>query len=408
MAEGAERASRAYRSVSLALFAAGFATFSLLYAVQPLLPAFARDFDVSPAESSLALSLTTGFLAVAILVAGAASESVGRRGLMFCCICAAALLGIAAGLAPDWPLLLLARAAEGIALAGVPAVAMAYLGEEVHPGGLGQAMGLFIAGNAFGGMMGRVGVGILAAWTSWRVALAALGVLDLGIAAAFLVLLPPSRNFVRRPKLDLAFHLNAWRGHLANGGLRLLLLLGFLVMGTFVTVYNYAGFRLQAPPYDLSQGQSSAIFVVYLFGMAASWAGGAVADRLGRGPVLIAGSILSLVGLGLTLVGPLAGVVGGIVLLTIGFFIAHSVASGWVGPMASGAKAHAASLYLLAYYLGASVLGSAGGWFWGAFGWPGVAAFTGALLAGALLAAVRLQRAGADGAPPTDGLSKRP
>ena len=58
---------------------AGFATFSLLYCVQPLLPAFAQDFRVSPAESSLALSLSTGFLAVAILGASAVSEVLGRR-----------------------------------------------------------------------------------------------------------------------------------------------------------------------------------------------------------------------------------------------------------------------------------------------------------------------------------------
>ena len=379
------------RRVSLALFAAGFATFSLLYCVQPLLPAFARDFRVGPAEASLALSLTTGFLALAILLAGAVSESVGRRALMFASICAAAVLGIAAALAPDWRLLLAARALEGLALGGVPAVAMAYLGEEIDPAGLGRAMGLFVAGNAFGGMAGRVGVGLLASWTSWRVALASLGALDLAIAVAFLILLPPSRNFVRRPGLSLAYHLGAWGRHLMSGPVMLLCLVGFLVMGTFVTVYNYAGFRLQSPPYGLSEGQTSAIFVVYLFGMAASWTAGALADRLGRGPVLMAGTVVALLGLALTLAAPLAAVVAGVLVLTIGFFIAHSVASGWVGPMAGANKAHAASLYLLAYYLGSSLMGSAGGWLWGADGWPGVAVFCGTMLAVAFLAALRLQ-----------------
>jgi YNFM family putative membrane transporter len=387
------RGSTAYRRVSLALFAAGFATFSLLYCVQPLLPAFARDFRVGPAEASLGLSLTTGFLALAILLAGAVSESVGRRALMFASICAAAVFGVAAALAPDWPLLLIARALEGVALGGVPAVAMAYLGEEIDPKGLGRAMGLFVAGNAFGGMAGRVGVGILASLTSWRVALAALGVLDLAIGVAFLALLPPSRNFVRRRGLGVGFHLTAWGRCLANPAVMLLCLVGFLVMGTFVTVYNYAGFRLQGPPYRLTQGQASAIFVVYLFGMAASAIAGALADRLGRGPVLIVGALVALLGLALTLAAPLAAVTVGIIVLTVGFFIAHSVASGWVGPMAGADKAHAASLYLLAYYLGSSLMGSAGGWFWAGYGWAGVAAFCGAMLAVAFLAAVRLQRA---------------
>jgi YNFM family putative membrane transporter len=386
------RGTPTYRRVSLALFAAGFATFSLLYCVQPLLPAFAHDFRVSPAEASLALSLTTGFLALAILMAGAVSESVGRRSLMFTSICAAAVLGVAAAVAPDWRVLLAARALEGLALGGVPAVAMAYLGEEIHPAGLGRAMGLFVAGNAFGGMAGRVGVGMLASWTSWRVALATLGGLDLALALAFLALLPPSRNFVRRAGLGLAYHLAAWGRHLRNGSVMRLCAIGFLVMGTFVTVYNYAGFRLEGPPYRLGQAQASAIFVVYLFGMAASWIAGALADRLGRGPVLAAGTTVAIAGLALTLATPLAAVVASVVILTIGFFIAHSVASGWVGPMAGEAKAHAASLYLLAYYLGSSLMGSAGGWFWAAYGWPGVAAFCGAMLALAFAAALRLRR----------------
>jgi len=394
LAGWATRGSAAYRRVSFALFAAGFATFSLLYAVQPLLPAFARDFHVGPAEASLALSLTTGFLAMAILFAGAVSEQLGRRGLMFAGICAAAALAIVGALAPDWRLLLVARALEGLALGGVPAVAMAYLGEEIDPAGLGRAMGLFVAGNAFGGMAGRVGVGLLASGTSWRVALASLGALDLAIAFAFLALLPPSRNFVRRPGLELSFHLAAWRRCLTSGRLLLLFAVGYLVMGTFVTVYNYAGFRLQAPPYGLDQGRSSAIFVVYLFGMAASWTAGALADRLGRGPVLTAGTVVALAGLALTLAAPLAVVVAGVVVLTVGFFIAHAVASGWVGPMAGETRAHAASLYLFAYYLGSSVMGSAGGWFWVAHGWPGVAAFAGVMLAAAFLAALRLQMGG--------------
>jgi len=42
-----------FRRTNLALFSAGFATFALLYCVQPLMPVFARDFNVSAAESSL-------------------------------------------------------------------------------------------------------------------------------------------------------------------------------------------------------------------------------------------------------------------------------------------------------------------------------------------------------------------
>ena len=386
----ARRGSGAYRRISLALFLAGFATFSLLYCVQPLLPAFSADFRVGPAESSLALSLSTGFLALAILGAAAVSERVGRRGLMLVSMFAAAAFNIAAAVAPGWPLFLTARALEGIALGGVPAVAMAYLAEEIHPDGLGLAMGLYVGGTAFGGMIGRVAAGILTELSSWRMALGAIGVIDLVAAVGFFALLPRSRNFTRR-SLSASDHWRAWGVHLNHPALPSLFAIGFLVMGAFVTVYNYAGFRLMAPPYDLDQTKVGLIFTVYLFGIAASSLAGAQADRLGRGPVLLAGVVVAGTGLAMTLVHPLAGIVSGVIVFTVGFFIAHSVASGWVGRMASSSKGHAASLYLLAYYLGSSLMGSVGGWFWGWGGWPAVAGFTAVLLALALVAALRLQ-----------------
>ena len=96
-------------------------------------------------------------------------------------------------------------------------------------------------------------------------------------------------------------------------------------------------------------------------------------------------------GVVLTLVAPLLWVIVGIAVLTFGFFVAHSVASGWVGQLARQSKGHASSLYLLAYYLGSSVLGSAGGWFWEHGRWPALVVFSLVLLAGALAMALRLR-----------------
>ena len=387
-----ERGSRAYHRVSLALFLAGFATFSLLYCVQPLLPVFARYFRVGPAESSLPMSLTTGFLAIAILCAGAVSEVVGRRGLMFASLIGAATLNMAEAFASNWQALLIARALEGFVLGGMPAVAMAYLAEEIHPRGLGLSMGLYIGGNAFGGMFGRVVIGALTQFTSWRVALGAMGLLDLMAAIGFFVLLPVSHNFVRQPRLNLRYHLAAWHGHLRPGPLPLLFLIGCLLMGAFVTVYNYAAFRLTRAPYELSDTEISLIFLVYLFGIVSSGVAGALSDRHGRGPVLVSGIAIAGIGVGLTLLQPLTAIICGVALLTTGLFIGQSTASGWVANAAVGTKGHASSLYLLAYYLGSSVMGSIGGWFWSAGQWPAVAGFAIALLALAFAANLLLLR----------------
>jgi len=382
------RGSRAYWRITIGLFLSGYATFSLIYCVQPLLPVLAADFGVGAAESSLSLSLTTGALALSILCAGALSENLGRKWLMFGSMCVAALLNIVAAVAPSWHLLLAARMLEGLALGGVPAVAMAYLAEEIEPKGLGLSMGIYVGGTAFGGMIGRVFTGFVAEHYSWPAAIGAIGVTGLLSAVCFALLLPESKNFARKHGFSLRQHLSAWGGHLRNPGLRRLFLVGFLTMGAFVTVYNYIGFRLLAAPFSLSHSQIGLIFTAYLFGIASSSLAGGLSDRLGRAPVLAGGALVALGGLALTLSASLWFVIAGIAVVTIGFFAAHSIASGWVGRTAEGAKGHAASLYLLAYYVGSSLLGSSGGWFWTHIGWNAVAAFCAVLFSGTFVVAV--------------------
>ncbi len=392
--EWTRRGSGAYWRITVGLFLVGYATFSLIYCVQPLLPILSEAFAISPAQSSLALSLTTGSLAVSILCFGALSENLGRKWLMFGSMGVAALLNVTAAFIPDWHLLLAARAAIGVALGGVPAVAMAYLAEEIEPKGLGLAMGVYISGTAFGGMVGRVITGAVAEHFSWPAALGLIGVAGLAAALCFALLLPESRNFRRNPRFRLAEHLGNWKRHLANPRLAALFAVGFLAMGAFVTVYNYVGFRLVAAPFGLSHGAIGLVFTCYLFGILSSSAAGWVSDRVGRGPVLTGGLAIALAGLGLTLSSSLVAVISGIAVLTLGFFAAHSTASSWVGQTAQGAKGHAASLYLLAYYVGSSVLGSTGGWMWSSGGWAWVAAFCGvAWVASAALAAVLQWRA---------------
>ncbi len=381
----------AYTRAGWALFLAGFASFSLLYCVQPLLPLFARDYGITPAASSLALSLTTGALAVSIAMAGAFSQAIGRRGLMFVSMALAAFLQFGAAVAPDWSALLVARGLEGFVLGGVPAVAMAYLAEEIEPAHLGKSMGLYVAGTAFGGMMGRMGMGVLSEFVSWRVAMAIVAGVCLAAAIGFRLLLPPSRNFERRAGFAPAFHLRAFVRHLATGGLLRTYVCAFLLMSVFVTIYNYMTFRLTEAPYALSQTAVSLIFLAYGFGIVSSSFGGALADRFGVRPLMIAAFLVVLTGVIVTLSGSLAAIIAGLILATAGFFVGHAVASASVGLLAGAAKGHAAALYLLFYYLGSSISGTAGGWFWLHGGWPSVAGFTGACaLAGlALVVAVR-------------------
>jgi YNFM family putative membrane transporter len=379
------------RRVRLGLFAAGLATFALLYVPQPLLPELSRAFGASPAAASLAMSAGTFALAIAVIPVSSLSEVRGRREVMTVSVIAAAVLGLIAPLSPSLPALIGIRVLQGLALAGVPATAMAYLAEEVDRADLGRAMGLYIAGNAIGGLSGRVVAGILAEHGGWRVATAGVSGLALACAVAFAVLLPRSSFFTPSPPRLRVLGATLAR-NLADTRLLRLYLIGFALMGAFVTVYNYLTFRLSAAPFGLSASVIGALFTVYLAGTWSSTLAGRLADRAGRRVVLAVGAAVAVAGVALTLPSSLALIVAGLVALTAGFFAAHSVASGWVGGLAPVAPAQASALYLCLYYIGSSVAGSAGGIFYAHGGWPLTAAFAAALLAIAMASAVSLRR----------------
>ena len=391
-----QRGSTEFRRVNLALLAAGFATFALLYAVQPLLPVFSRAFGISEATSSLSLSVTTGVLAVALLFASSLSEAVGRRPVMLAALFSASLLTLGSALVPGWHSLLAVRALEGLAFSGLPAVAMAYVAEEVDPRSAGHAMGLYISGSAFGGMAGRVIAGLISDVASWRVALGAIGGIGLLSAVAFARLLPPSRNFTPRP-LRLHVLLGAFSRNLRDPVLQGLFLLGFTLMGSFVTAYNYFGYRLLAAPFHLRQAAVGLISMLYLAGIASSAIVGRLGDRYGRARLLTPAIALMLAGSLLTLPNALGAILLGLGVLTAAFFGAHSLASAAVAREARVAPAQASSLYLFAYYMGSSLAGSAGGVAYHRFGWNGVVALTMVLLTTALVVAWQARGSAARG-----------
>jgi YNFM family putative membrane transporter len=386
-----EKGSARFRRTNWALFAGGFATFALLYCVQPMLPVLSAAFALSAAQSSLVLSVSTITLAVGLLVTGPLSDAIGRKPVMVAALCAAALCTLLSPLMPNWHALLAMRALVGLSLSGLVAVAMSYLSEEIHPQHLGLAMGLYISGNALGGMSGRLVSGVLVDFVSWQAAVATLGGLALLAALLFWRLLPDSRHFRPTP-LSFANLASGLRLHLTDRGLPWLFLEAFLLMGGFVTLFNYIGYRLLEAPYHLSLTLVGLLSVVYLSGTYSSTQAGLLADRLGRHRVFWPSILLMLAGLLLTLFASLLLILLGMLLFAFGFFAAHSLASSWVGRRALQARGQASSLYLFSYYLGSSVAGTLGGFFWQHGGWTGVGLFIAALLVIALTVALHLSR----------------
>lgn len=401
------RGSRAYRRVNLALFAAGCSTFAMLYATQTLLPELSDGFHLDPATASLSVSVTTGALALAVIPVSMLSERWGRSRVMTISVFGAALLGVLAAFAPDFGTLVVLRAVQGVALAGLPATAMAYLAEEVDGPSLGSAMGLYVAGNSIGGMGGRLVTGLASDLGGWRVALVAVGLLALGSAVAFRVLLPPSRNFT--PSAMTARQLTGvLRSHVADPVLRRLYLLGMVFMAAFGTVYNYLGYRLLAEPFGLPQTVVGAIFVIYLAGTFSSAASGRLVGRIGHRATLWAAAAITAAGALLTLPDNLALVVVGLIVLTAGFFAGHSAASSAVGLRVTEGRAQASALYLAAYYLGASAGGPIGGVAFHGHGWAGAVLLVLVLMAAAGWVAFGLKGRVTGAATASTAIRRRP
>ncbi|WP_223175832.1 MULTISPECIES: MFS transporter [Pseudomonas] len=386
-----EKGSPAFMKTVLALFSGGFATFALLYCVQPMMPLLSQEFAINAAQSSLVLSVATAMLAIGLLITGPISDRIGRKPVMVFALVCAALSTLASAVMPSWELVLATRALVGLSLSGLAAVAMTYLSEEIHPQHIGLAMGLYIGGNAIGGMCGRLISGVLIDFVSWHTAMLCIGGLALVAAVVFWKVLPESRNF-RPQTLNPRSLLNGFVMHFRDAGLPWLFLEAFLLMGAFVTLFNYIGYRLLAEPYHMNQALVGLLSIVYLSGIYSSAQVGALADRLGRRKVFWASIVVMAGGMLMTLASPLAMIIIGMLVFTFGFFGAHSVASSWIGRRALKAKGQASSLYLFSYYAGSSVAGTAGGVFWHMAGWNGIGLFIGSLLAVALLVALHLSR----------------
>lgn len=391
-APGAHRVgSRGFRRLTAAVCCAGVASLAGMYCTQALLPALSAYYRISPTISALTVSLTTGMVALCIIPASMLSERYGRTLVMLISAVASSVIGLLLPFSPTLGVLIAGRALQGMALAGVPAVAMAYLAEEVHASSLGSAMGRYVAGTTVGGLIGRIIPSVVLDVSNWRVALLASSLTTLAATVAFAVLVPRSRYFTPNAASPRAT-LQKLGGHLRNPVLFKLFSLSFVLMGGFVSVYNYLGYRLTAQPFGLASSMVGLLFVLYLAGTWSSAFAGRLVDRRGRAFAL--GIALPTAVIGLLATGPhaVAMIVVGVGVFTAGFFAAHTVASGWVGAVAWQDRGPAAALYMLGFYLGGSVGGALGGLVYSVGGWAATVTFVGALLLSGLLLAGLLVR----------------
>lgn len=366
-----EVGTKAFWRATLAMSLGSFLIFANLYFTQPLLPLLAAEFDVSPLTASYSFTLSTLMLGLSLLLYGPLSDALGRRAIIVATLVGAVLCTLALSQVHSFGALLILRALQGFFLGGLPAIAIAYLGDEMTKRALVSAVGLYISANSLGGISGRLMGGFLADTLGWQAGFGVLGLASLALLAVFLWLLPPSQHFSPKPLHPKRMAADLL-GHLKNRLLLVSFAIGGLNFFIFVNQYSFLTFRLSDAPYNLPARYLGLLFLTYLSGTLGSALSGRLAGRFSQPVVMMLGIGLMMLGSLVSLAEGLWVIMLGFLFSAFGFFLCHANASSWVSHNADKAKASASSLYLVFYYLGASLGGLYLAPFWHHGQWLGV------------------------------------
>ncbi|WP_394200936.1 MFS transporter [Shewanella waksmanii] len=347
-----------------------------LYIVQGMLPLVSEQFDVAPAHATLLLSVTSFSMAISLLFYALLSDKVGRRKPI---IVSLYLLVMVDGLMiwlGSFEQLMLIRLLQGVLLAAVPAIAMAYFKDMLTNKQLLQAGAIYIAANSVGGIVGRLIGGMMTALFNWQQAMLLLcGLTALGVVIAVRCL--PDIDAVRaqHAKVPVKFSIEDFKGfkfHLKDRKLPLIYLLGGMAFMVMVNQYSYIQLHLMQAPFEWGRFEVTLIFLCYFAGTYASSRSAKWVSLFGREPLLMIASVLMFIGTLITLFDTIAAIIAGFMVMSFGFFTLHSSANAWVAERASYHRAKATALYLCSYYLGAALGGPYLLPFWQQANWQGV------------------------------------
>lgn len=354
--------------LSICVFLSGFSCFAQLYYFQPLLPDLAHDFSLSASKSSFAVSFSTLGMVFGLLTMMFIADRISRKKLISTGLLASSIFSVAASFSPTFTPLILLSAAKGFLLSGATSVSMAYISEEVSPSNKSKIMGLYIAGNALGGMGGRVISSWIGSAYSWRVASGSIGLICAVCALLFLLFSPDSVNFF--PKKENLRSLLTDNLHLITSrALIPFYLTGGLILGAFVSLYNYMEFYLIKEPFNISPCFIHYIYLMYIFGVFGSIATAWLTRFFDHYKVLKNMLFIAVAGILLLYITNFWVITLGLAIFTFNFFVVHVLCNRIVSEYNLTKRSVTISIYLLVYYLGSSILGSATGVILDIWGW---------------------------------------
>ncbi len=361
------------------LFLAPAFIFANMYTTQAILPVLSRDFHISAPAAGLTVSLLVLAVAIGSLFYGPLSDRIGRKRVMVGASFLVLIPTLLCGFAPNFAVLVVLRAMQGLLMPGLTSVAIPYVNEEFEGKGRGLAMGIYVSGLTLGGLFARVGSAALTGLYDWRIAMEVFALPTL-IAALFMWRFLPETNsrknietratarpgaFLRQVSRDMLLHLH-------NRRLVGAFVIGFTLFFGFIGTFTYLPYYLTGPSFRLPTVTLGLVYLLWLTGVF-SPAAGTIAGRIGTRSAIAFSMGLVAIGLLITLIPILPIVIFGLGLLALGMFSTVAAVNLYLGEQATTAKGTAASMYLSLYYFGGSfgavLPGLALIW----AGWPGVA-----------------------------------
>jgi MFS transporter, YNFM family, putative membrane transport protein len=367
----------------IALYAGTIVAYADMYVTQAVLPVISSEFRVGAARAGLTVSVVVLAIAAASPLYGPLSDVVGRRRVMWVATAFLAVATLACAFAPTFWALVALRGVQGLFVPGVSALSVAYAGERFHVRELPSVVGGIISASLVGGLVGRVVAGAIAARSSWRASFAVFSVFT--AVAAFLL----ARGLARGRAGEGRSLGAAWAGmvrHLADPPLAGAYLVGASLFFGWIGIFTFLPFRLAAPPYALSTGAISSVYLVYSAGAIVSPFAGRLSTRIPPRRLIAAGLAVEAIGIAMLLARPLPLLLLGLVVLVSGAMTAQAIVPTFVNVTARTAKGGANALYLTAYYLGGTLGASLPGLALQAAGWAGVVAACASAVAVALAA----------------------
>ncbi len=337
----------------VAVFSLGLCALLNIYSTQPLLPEIAREFHISTSQSAWTLSVTTLGIALMAPFEGAVSDRLGRKRVMLVAISAMFVTTLACSTAWNFTSLLVLRFAQGLLVPFVFAAAIAYVSEEYRASLADTANALFVSGTAFGGFLGRFISGSATVYLGWRYSFTALAIVLLVVLVAVATWLDRERHF--RGAQSLVASMKGMCASIKNMQLVCTCFIGAAILFFQVGSFTYAALHLEAPPFGLNAFQVGAVFAVLLVAVVITPLTAVLVARIGRVNTFILANLLSLVGLGLTIIPTTTTVILGLAASSAGVFSGQACATRYIAESAETFRSGAIGLYLTSYYVGGSL-----------------------------------------------------